>query len=140
MSHAVLKMVSTRGISPAVDISSAIAAGPASDGGLYMPEAFPTFTTEDFASDTTLVAVAHRLLSPFFAGDALEASLQDICRAAFAVEPPLRPLGTTDDYILELFHGGTAAFKDYGAGFLGACLSALPQVEEVALMTHLLTI
>ena len=127
MSHAVLRMVSTRGISPAVNVSSAIAAGPAPDGGLYMPEAFPTFTTDDFASDTTLADVAHRLLWPFFAGDALEASLHDICRTAFAVEPPLRPFGATGDYILELFHGATAAFKDYGAGFLGACLSALPQ-------------
>jgi len=130
MSGALLKQVSTRGIAPAVDISSAIAAGPAPDGGLYMPAAFPTFTTDDFASDTSLVDVAHRLLWPFFAGDALEASLHDICRAAFAVEPPLRPFGTADDYILELFHGATAAFKDYGAGFLAACLSALPQGDK----------
>ncbi len=95
MNHAVLKMVSTRGIAPAVNISSAIAAGPAPDGGLYMPESFPTFATDDFAADTTLVDVAYRLLQPFFAGDALEASLQDICRTAFAVEPPLRPFGST---------------------------------------------
>ncbi len=130
MSGALLKQVSTRGIAPAVSISSAIAAGPAPDGGLYMPEAFPTFTTDDFATDTTLVDVAHRLLWPFFAGDALEASLHDICRTAFAVEPPSRPFGTTGDYILELFHGATAAFKDYGAGFLAACLSALPQGDK----------
>ena len=130
MSHAVLKQVSTRGISPAVDISAAIAAGPAPDGGLYMPEAFPTFTPDDFAADTTLADVAYRLLQPFFAGDALEASLHDICRTAFAVEPPLRSFGTADDYILELFHGATAAFKDYGAGFLAACLSALPQGDK----------
>ncbi|MDI1252874.1 threonine synthase [Thermomonas sp.] len=125
-----MKQVSTRGIAPAVNVSSAIAAGPAPDGGLYMPEAFPTFTPDDFASDNTLVDVAHRLLQPFFAGDALEASLHDICRTAFAVEPPLRPFGTADDYILELFHGTTAAFKDYGAGFLAACLAALPQGEK----------
>ncbi|MGV8922556.1 MAG: threonine synthase [Thermomonas sp.] len=130
MSHAVLKQVSTRGVAPAVIVSSAIAAGPAPDGGLYMPEAFPTFTTDDFAADTTLVDVAYRLLQPFFAGDVLETSLHDICRTAFAVEPPLRSFGTADDYILELFHGATAAFKDYGAGFLAACLSALPQGDK----------
>jgi threonine synthase len=130
MSHALLKQVSTRGIAPAVSVSSAIAAGPAPDGGLYMPEAFPTFTPDDFAADTTLVDVAYRLLQPFFAGDVLETSLHDICRTAFAIEPPLRTFGTSGDYILELFHGATAAFKDYGAGFLAACLSALPQGEK----------
>ena len=130
MSPAVLKQVSTRGIAPTVSVSSAIAAGPAPDGGLYMPEAFPAFTADDFATDTTLVDVAYRLLQPFFAGDVLETALHDICRAAFAVEPPLRPFGTADDYILELFHGATAAFKDYGAGFLAACLSALPQGDK----------
>lgn len=130
MSHALLKQVSTRGIAPAVNISSAIAAGPAPDGGLYMPEAFPTFTPDDFAADRTLVDVAYRLLQPFFAGDVLETSLHDIVRSAFAVEPPLRSFGRADDYILELFHGSTAAFKDYGAGFLAACLSALPQGDK----------
>ena len=130
MSLALLKQVSTRGIAPAVNISTAIAAGPAPDGGLYMSEAFPKFTTDDFAKDIILVDVAYRLLQPFFAGDVLETSLHDICRAAFAVEPPLRPFGTSGDYILELFHGATAAFKDYGAGFLAACLSALPQGDK----------
>ena len=38
-----MKMVSTRGTSPAVGVSTAIAAGPAPDGGLYMPESFPRF-------------------------------------------------------------------------------------------------
>lgn len=125
-----MRMVSTRGIAPAAGVSTAIAAGPAPDGGLYMPEAFPTFTPEDFDADETLVDVASRLLQPFFAGDVLESSLRDICGTAFAVDPPLRAFGDGGDFILELFHGATAAFKDYGAGFLAACLSALPQGDK----------
>ena len=125
-----MRMVSTRGIAPAVGVSEAIAAGPAPDGGLYMPESFPEFQPEDFANDVTLADVAQRLLQPFFAGDVLADSLQEICRSAFAVEPPLRALGEDGDLILELFHGATAAFKDYGAGFLAACLSALPQGDK----------
>ncbi len=130
MTNSVIKQVSTRGIAPAVDISAAIAAGPAPDGGLYMPEAFPTFTANDFATDATLVDVGYRLLWPFFAGDALEASLHEICRSAFTVEPPLRQFGASDDLILELFHGATAAFKDYGASFLAACLAELPHGDK----------
>ena len=123
-------MQSTRGIAPAVCVSAAIAAGPAPDGGLYMPESFPIFKPEDFATDTTLADIAYRLLRPFFEDDALETSLHDICHTAFAVEPPLRAFGEDRNLILELFHGATAAFKDYGAGFLAACLSALPQSDK----------
>ncbi|MEO6226901.1 MAG: threonine synthase [Thermomonas sp.] len=125
-----MKMQSTRGLAPAVSISAAITAGPAPDGGLYMPESFPIFQPEDFANDTTLADIAYRLLLPFFEGDALETSLHDICRNAFVVEPPLRAFGTADDYVLELFHGPTAAFKDYGAGFLAACMATLPQGDK----------
>ncbi len=70
-----MKMLSTRGIAPAVSASEAIAAGPAPDGGLYMPESFPTFQPHDFASDATLADIAHRLLLPFFEGDVLAAAL-----------------------------------------------------------------
>ncbi|HWS78849.1 MAG TPA: threonine synthase [Thermomonas sp.] len=125
-----IRMLSTRGSAPPVSISAAIAAGLAPDGGLYMPESLPAFTPADFDGDATLAQVARRLLRPFFAGDVLEPQLDAICEAAFAVEPPLRAFGEDGDYILELFHGATAAFKDYGAGFLAAALAALPQGDK----------
>ena len=125
-----MSMRSTRDGSDAIPVSAAIAAGPAPDGGLYMPDLMPRFAPGDFAADTTLAQVAHRLLQPFFAGDVLEPRLADICRNAFAVEPPMRQFGNAGDYILELFHGPTAAFKDYGAGFLAGCLAALPQGDK----------
>jgi threonine synthase len=123
-------MLSTRGIAPAASISDAIAAGLAPDGGLYMPESLPAFTPADFDGDDTLAQVAQRLLRPFFSGDVLEPQLDAICEAAFAVEPPLRPFGEPGDFILELFHGATAAFKDYGASFLAAALAALPKGDK----------
>ena len=123
-------MLSTRGIAPPASISDAIAAGLAPDGGLYMPETLPRFTPTDFDGDATLAQVGKRLLRPFFAGDVLEGELDAICDAAFAIDPPLRAFGETNDYILELFHGATAAFKDYGAGFLAAALAALPRGDK----------
>ena len=122
-----MKAVSTRGKAPAVAISEAIAAGLAPDGGLYMPDAWPAFAASDFDGMDRTADVALRMLAPFFAGDALADALPAICVDAFAVEPPLRRFGAANDYVLELFHGPTAAFKDYGAGFLAGCLSALPR-------------
>lgn len=122
-----MKTLSTRGIAPHVAISQAIAAGLAPDGGLYMPEQWPTFQSSDFDGDATLAQVARRMLTPFFADDPIGERLAAICNEAFAVEPPLRAFGTDGDFLLELFHGPTAAFKDYGAAFLAGCLGALPQ-------------
>ena len=124
-----MKVVSTRGNAPAVGIGDAIAAGLAPDGGLYMPEAWPSFAPADFDGCNSTAEIAARMLAPFFAGDVLAPQLAGICADAFAVEPPLRDFGKDGDYVLELFHGPTAAFKDYGARFLAGCLSALPRAD-----------
>ena len=125
-----MKAVSTRGQAPEVAIADAIAAGLAPDGGLYMPTEWPAFDAVGLADDASTADVAARLLAPFFAGGALEAALPSICADAFAVEPSLRDFGKDGDYLLELFHGPTAAFKDYGARFLAGCLAALPRGDR----------
>ena len=118
-----MMFVSTRGQSPAVGLSAAIAAGLAPDGGLYVPQALPP--RRDLQPGASIAETAATLLAPFFAGDGLEAALPAICATAFDFEAPLKPLGTPGDQVLELFHGPTAAFKDFGARFLAQCLSRL---------------
>ncbi|QNN47079.1 threonine synthase [Thermomonas brevis] len=125
-----MNAISTRGQAPAVSIADAIAAGLAPDGGLYMPETWPSFTPAQFDGADTLTEVATRFLAPFFAGGALESALPGICRDALAIDPPLAGFGKPDDFLLELFHGPTAAFKDYGAAFLAGCLAALPRGDK----------
>jgi len=120
-----VRYVSTRGESPAVPLSAAVERGLAPDGGLYVPETFPSVTLEELGEDGTLAGVAERLLAPFFAGDALAGALGEICREAFTFPVPLRELGG-GTAVLELFHGPTAAFKDVGARFLAALLSRIP--------------
>ena len=124
-----MRAVSTRGNAPAASIADAIAAGLAPDGGLYMPESWPSFSPRDFDGDESTAEVAVRMLAPFFEGDVLSPQLAAICADAFHVEPPLRGFGNEHDYVLELFHGPTAAFKDYGARFLAGCLAALPRAD-----------
>ncbi|WP_424680959.1 threonine synthase [Frateuria sp. YIM B11624] len=119
------RYVSTRGHAPAVGLGAAIAAGLAPDGGLYVPERLPTLDPAAFDPHGDLPTTATTLLAPFFASDPLAAELPAICAEAFTFAAPLRPLARPDALLLELFHGPTAAFKDFGARFLAACLRRL---------------
>ncbi|MEO6104508.1 MAG: threonine synthase [Pseudoxanthomonas sp.] len=123
-----MNFISTRNNAPAATLSQAIAAGLAPDGGLYVPEVLPVERPLELGSD--LADTAARLIAPFFADDALADELPAICRDAFDFSAPLLPLATTDDHVLELFHGPTAAFKDFGARFLAACLVRMRRQQD----------
>ncbi|MGE8288210.1 MAG: threonine synthase [Stenotrophomonas sp.] len=123
-----MNFISTRNASPPATLSQAIAAGLAPDGGLYVPQQMPAART--LRAGESLAATATELLQPFFAGDGLEAALPSICAQAFDFPAPLQPLATGNDHVLELFHGPTAAFKDFGARFLAASLSRLRAGQE----------
>jgi threonine synthase len=125
-----MKYISTRGNSPALGLSAALAAGLAPDGGLYVPQSLPKLAPSDFDGCNDLPAIATRLLAPFFVDDALAAELPAICAQAFTFDAPLRALATPGDHVLELFHGPTAAFKDFGARFLAACMQRLPRETD----------
>jgi len=121
---------STRSTGSTVPISQAIAAGLAPDGGLYVPERLPTLDPAAFDPHGSLADTAATLLAPFFAGDALADELPAICAEAFAFDAPLRALPAhPHTTMLELFHGPTSAFKDFGARFLAACLRRLPRAD-----------
>ncbi|TQM10326.1 L-threonine synthase [Pseudoxanthomonas sp. 3HH-4] len=126
-----MNFISTRNVAPTVTLSQAIAAGLAPDGGLYVPEALPP--ARDLMPGRDIAETATALLAPFFAGDALEGELASICRESFDFPAPLRSLGTPGDHVLELFHGPTAAFKDFGARFLAASMARLRRDEATPL-------
>ncbi len=106
--------------------SAALLQGLAPDGGLYVPAAWPELSVENFGDAAALAEVAQPLLAPFLAGDPLGAELGAIAREAFSFPAPLEPLHADGRLsVLELFHGPTAAFKDFGARFLAACFARL---------------
>jgi len=118
-----MQFTSTRGQVPPTPIDVALVAGLAPDGGLYVPERFPP---ADLATPApSLAAMATRTLAPYFGGSALQGRLDAICADAFSFDAPLRPLDGAGDHLLELFHGPTAAFKDYAARFLARALEGL---------------
>jgi len=128
-----MRFPSTRGIAHPAALSAALIAGLAPDGGLYVPEALPEFAPADFDGDASLAAVGARLLAPFFADDPLARDLDAICADAFAPIAALKPLRDADTWVLELFHGPTAAFKDFGARFLAACMRRLQRADATPL-------
>jgi threonine synthase len=122
---------SSRGRSPPTGFSAAVRQGLAPDGGLYVPLEWPAVTPADFAHAAGLAAIGTRLLGPFVAGDPLEPMLPAVVSEAFDFPAPLVPLDEEGRLsVLELFHGPTAAFKDFGARFLAACLGRLRTAAE----------
>jgi threonine synthase len=129
-----MKFVSTRARSsgnhaPAVSFGAALTQGLAPDGGLYMPETWPSIPLSAFDGATTLAEVAEVMLRPFVAGDPIASQIGDVVRDAFNFPAPLVPVADAGQLsVLELFHGPTAAFKDFGARFLAASLSRIRPV------------
>lgn len=128
-----MSFVSTRGTAPAVSLSEAIRQGLAPDGGLYIPEAWPTI---DLATvPPGLVSTAEGILAAVGGDDPLAGSIRELCEDALRLHAPVVPV--TDDgrlSVLELFHGPTAAFKDFGARFLAACLTRIPRTRPLEIL------
>jgi threonine synthase len=122
-----LKFVSTRGAAPSVSLSEAIAGGLAPDGGLYVPTRLPAVDPAGIAGGSSLPAVARAALAGFFAGDRLQPALGEIADAALDLPAPTTVVEASPDplFALELYHGPTAAFKDFGARFLAESLQRL---------------
>jgi threonine synthase len=119
-----MRYVSTRDPGTATTLSAAITSGLAGDGGLFVPERFPRVAAGAIASGP-LSRTALDVLAPFFEGDALADELEAIAESAFEFPAPLTRLEGAHVDVLELFHGPTAAFKDFGARFLAACMARI---------------
>lgn len=122
-----MRFVSTRGGTAPVTLSDAIVQGIAADGGLFVPERLPALSWSDFPPSAALPALAEHLIAPFADKDPLAGDLAAVCRDAFTFPAPLVRLDRARGHanVLELFHGPTCAFKDFGARFLAAALERL---------------
>ncbi|WP_313338865.1 threonine synthase [Stutzerimonas nitrititolerans] len=128
-----MRYISTRGQAPALNFEDVLLAGLASDGGLYVPENLPRFTVEEIASWAGLPyhELAFKVMRPFVAGSIPDADFKQILEETYSSSgqgvfahsavAPLRQLDG-NEWVMELFHGPTLAFKDFALQLLGRLL------------------
>ncbi|MFB0610890.1 threonine synthase [Aurantiacibacter poecillastricola] len=120
-----MRYISTRGSAEPLDFEGATLAGLASDGGLYVPETWPSFTEAEIAEMAGLpyVELAVRIMALFVEGSLTVEELRDLCERAYGrfSHAAITPLVQIDQqhHVLELFHGPTLAFKDVALQLLG---------------------
>lgn len=120
-----LRYISTRAAAPALSFDDVLLAGLARDGGLYVPERWPRLSPGDLRAlrGLSYPELALRVMQPFLGGRIAEESLGPLVRAAYAsfdhqAVVPLKQLGAAE-WLLELFHGPTLAFKDVALQLVG---------------------
>ena len=119
-----MQLISTRGQSPPAGFREALLRGLAPDGGLYRPLELPRFDLETLESwrGLPLSELAVRLARLLLAGELPDQALDRLVADAFSFPAPtvaVEPCAS----VLELFHGPTLAFKDFGARFLARLFS-----------------
>ncbi len=123
-----MKYISTRGQAPALNFEDVLLTGLAPDGGLYVPEQLPTFSAQEIADMASLdyPQLAQKIIAPFVSDCIPAADLAAIIDDTYAefrhdAVAPLVQLAH-NQWLLELFHGPTLAFKDFALQLLGRLL------------------
>lgn len=115
-----MRYVSTRGRAPELGFCDALLAGLAVDGGLYVPQEWPTAPA---ITGTSYAEKAASLMAPFVEGEIPQDVFAQLCKTAYSTfrDPAVVPLVqiAPEHYLLELFHGPTLAFKDVALQLIG---------------------
>ncbi len=120
-----MQYISTRGKAKELSFEDVVIAGLASDGGLYVPEEYPVFSATQIAN---LAGISYEELffeitKPFISGAIEDKALKSIIKESYSsfrhqAIAPIKQLNN-QEFLLELFHGPTLAFKDFALQFLG---------------------
>lgn len=126
-----MRYYSTNNRSHIVSLQEAVTHGLAPDNGLYMPERIPTLARGFFdrLGELSFPELAFQVLEPILGEDIPSAELRRMVAHTVQFDTPLVPI-EQDVYSLELFHGPTLAFKDFGARFMSQLLGYFAQQQQ----------
>jgi threonine synthase len=119
-----IKYISTRGNAPKLSFKDVVFEGLASDGGLYIPEYWPSLSKDmiNSFSSMTYQEIAYEVISPYIDSSLTEKDLKDIINKSYSCfdNSEITPLTklNNEHYLLELYHGPTYAFKDLAMQFI----------------------
>ena len=122
----------TRDSNAKVDFRTAVMSGMnQKTGGLYIPVEFPKINPGLINKDPapSFRDIAFNMAKPYVEGEIPDTDLAAIIQDAYPFSPKVAPLDNTS-YILELFHGPTCAFKDFGARFMARTMSYFNRNED----------
>ncbi|HRG08210.1 MAG TPA: threonine synthase [Cyclobacteriaceae bacterium] len=132
-----MKFYSTNNKNHRVDLRTAVIQGLAPDNGLYMPEHIPVLDQSLIQSlpDLSFQQIGFEVARAMLGNDLPETQLQKIVEHTLAFDSPLVEV-ESNVFSLELFHGPTLAFKDFGARFLAGLLGyfAKEQDREITIL------
>ncbi len=120
----------TRDKSVKVSFKTAVVNGMNSaTGGLYIPVEFPKLDMNALSENPDFIQTALAMARPYTDGEIPEKDLEALIRDAYPFEPKLVRIDE-QTYVLELFHGPTCAFKDFGARFMARAMSYFNRGEN----------
>jgi threonine synthase len=118
-----MKLFSTNHISEDVDLEEAVFRGLPEDNGLYMPYDIPQLPKSFYESidKLTIQEIAYNVCKSLLGNEIADDDLKNIINRAITFDAPLVET-ETNNYVLELFHGPSMAFKDFGARFMASLM------------------
>ena len=129
-----MELVNLKDSSDTASFADAVKRGLGKRQGLYFPEKIPTLENIDALLEKPFVERSIEVLRALI-GDELDAGeLENIVETAFAFDAPVKPI-TDNIYTLELFHGPTLAFKDFGGRFMAQTLSRISEGKPITILT-----
>ena len=126
-----MQYFSTNNPNHKVSLSQAVIKGLAPDNGLYMPERIPVLSQEliERFSQLSFQEIGYAVIGALFSEDLSESQIKELVDHTLTFDAPLVKV-EEDVYSLELFHGPTLAFKDFGARFCSKLMSMLQSKSD----------
>ncbi|AWW31447.1 threonine synthase [Echinicola strongylocentroti] len=130
-----MKFYSTNNKSHKVSLKEAVIKGLAPDQGLYMPERIPRLSADfiDQLPELTFQEIGYEVIGALYGEDLSSEDIKELVDHTLAFDAPLVEV-EDGVYTLELFHGPTLAFKDFGARFCSKLMSLLVSDEKVRVL------